>query len=69
MLFQKKIEPRCCYCKRGTALDEDTVMCLKRGIVHPSHHCPSFRYDPLKRVPPRPISPDFSRLKEEDFSL
>lgn len=69
MLFQKKIDPRCEYCARGTRLDEDSVMCLKRGVVHPSQSCRAFRYDPLKRVPLRPVAPDFSRLKEEDFKL
>ena len=31
--------------------------------------CRSFRYDPLKRVPPRPVKADFSTLKDEDFQL
>lgn len=32
-------------------------------------HCPSFRYDPLKRVPPRPAKLSGSGLKDEDFRL
>lgn len=69
MLFAKKIEPRCSYCQRGKSIDAETVLCKKRGVTQPDHACRSFRYDPLKRVPPRPAVPDFSRLKDEDFSL
>lgn len=69
MLFTKEIEPRCAYCKRGTPLDEDQVACLKKGVVSPGASCRAFRYDPLKRVPPRPAAPDFRKLKDEDFSL
>lgn len=69
MLFSKKIEPRCSYCQRGRALDAESILCVKRGITTPDNACSAFRYDPLKRVPPRPVAPDFSQLKEEDFRL
>ena len=69
MLFQKKIDPRCTYCEHGAKLDESSVMCIKKGIVSAGNHCNRFKYDPLKRVPPRPSVPDFSRLKDEDFTL
>ena len=69
MLFEKDMEPRCAYCQRGTPLDGETVMCPKRGVVSAAGSCRSFRYDPLKRVPPKPLSVDFSHLKEEDFVL
>ncbi len=69
MLFEKKIEPRCAYCQRGAPLSEDSILCIRKGIVSPDWHCRSFRYDPLKRVPPRPPAPDFSKLKDEDFVL
>ena len=69
MLFSKQIEPRCAYCKRGARLDDDRVMCLKKGIVSACGQCRRFRYDPLKRVPPKPAVPDFSKLSDEDFSL
>ena len=69
MLFEKDIEPRCAYCKRGSPLDEDNIMCIKKGIVSPAGACRRFRYDPLKRVPPKPMSLDLSHLKEEDFVL
>lgn len=68
-LFRKDIDPRCAYCQRGQQLNETDVMCVKRGVVPAEHHCRGFRYDPLKRVPPRPASLDMGKLKEEDFSL
>lgn len=69
MLFEKNIEPRCAYCKHGAKLGEDRIMCLKKGIVGAAGSCRRFKYDPLKRVPPKPVSADFSHLKEEDFAL
>ena len=48
MLFEKKMDPRCSYCSRSARLDDETVMCIKMGVVP---------------------APDFSRLKDEDFSL
>ena len=69
MLFQKNIEPRCAYCKRGVTLDEDQILCARKGVVEPSGSCRSFRYDPLKRVPQRPVVTNFSHLKKEDFML
>ncbi len=68
-LFDKKIEPRCVYCARGSALGEHGVVCPKKGIVPVGSHCRCFRYDPLKRIPPLPSKPDFSHLKDEDFAL
>ena len=69
MLFEKKMDPRCAYCQRCAPLDEESVMCIKRGVVPSGFHFRAFKYDPLKRVPPRPAAPDFSRLKDEDFVL
>ena len=69
MLFQKKIEPRCAYCAKGAPLGEDKILCAKKGVVEPTGHCMRFKYDPLKRTPPKPARLDFSSLKDEDFSL
>ena len=68
-LFRKDIDPRCAYCQRGQQLNEREVACVKRGIVPLEHHCRAFRYDPLKRVPPRPVALDTGKLNESDFSL
>ena len=69
MLFAKKIEPRCAYCARGTDLADGQVICLKKGVVSAGYACRAFRYDPLKRVPPKPVSLDFGKIKNEDFEL
>lgn len=69
MLFTKKIEPRCAYCQRGTALGEEQVVCLKKGVVSAGGSCRSFRYDPLKRVPPKPAVLELGKLRDEDFVL
>lgn len=69
MLFRKKMEPRCAYCKKGATLSETEVACVKRGIVDAAHHCSAFCYDPLKRVPPRPVKLETDKLSAEDFSI
>ncbi len=69
MLFRKKIERSCLYCAHGTVLDENAVLCCKKGVVSPDKKCHSFRYEPCKRVPPKPKQPDFDQFTEEDFSL
>ena len=61
-LFRKNMDPSCAYCTHGQQVN-------KRGIVPIEHHCRAFRYDPLKRVPPRPAVLDTEKLNEADFSL
>lgn len=69
MLFRKKIEKSCAYCRFGTMLEDDMVLCTKRGMVMLGRKCRKFRYDPIKRVPSKPKAPDFSKYSNEDFSL
>lgn len=70
MLFQDKIEPRCAYCLRAVPLEDGKMACPKQGIVSPAGACRKFRYDPLKRIPPRPAAPlVLPAAREEDFSL
>ena len=69
MLFQKDIDPRCAYCKQGAPLDGERVICVKKGVVSAAGSCRSFRYDPLKRTPPKPLKADFGRFTDEDFTL
>lgn len=68
MLFRKKIQPACEYCAHGTVLEDGRVLCVKRGVVAPEG-CRKFRYDPCKRVPPRPKALDFQKFNKEDYSL
>jgi len=69
VLFTKKIEPRCAYCRRGTTLNAEQVVCRKKGVVSVGEHCRAFQYDPLKRVPPKPAVLELGKLRDEDFSL
>ena len=69
MLFRKKIDRCCAYCKFAGIMNDEQVICQKCGVVPASHQCRRFRYDPLKRVPPRPKVQDFSKYYEKDFSL
>lgn len=69
MLFRKRIDKRCVYCAHATKLDDEQVLCCKRGVKDSTAKCLKFRYDPYKRVPARPKAPDFNKYSEEDFSL
>lgn len=68
-LFKKDIDPMCIYCIHSSELSLDQIACVKKGIKSPTDNCRQFRYDPLRRVPPRPKKADFSGLSPEDFSL
>lgn len=68
-LFQENIEPRCTYCAKGAPLEEERILCAKKGVVPAGGHCSAFHYDPLKRVPPKPARLDTSKLSEADFRL
>ena len=68
-LFRRDMDPRCAYCEKGRQINEREVACVKRGVVPVEYHCRAFRYDPLKRVPPRPAALDTEKLSEADFSL
>lgn len=69
MLFRKDIEPRCIYCCHSSPAEAGMVICRKKGIRPEAGKCRKFKYDPLKRVPPRPKNPDFLKFDDRDFSL
>ena len=69
MLFRKKIERSCVYCIYGTKLDEDTILCSKKGMKTVEDKYRKFQYDPLKRVPAKAKALDFSKYDDQDFSL
>ncbi len=69
MLFRKNVAKFCAYCVHAGKVSEDQMICAKKGFVSSQDSCPRFRYDPLKRTPPRFSSKDFSAFDEEDFSL
>ncbi len=69
MLFRKRIEKACSYCQYSTALNEEQMLCIKRGVVMTNGKCRKFAYDPIKRIPPKPKALDFEKYAEEDYSL
>lgn len=69
MLFRKKIPRSCSYCVHSTLLDDDHVLCIKKGVVSASKKCCKFSYDPCKRIPLKAKALDFNKYSEEDFSL
>lgn len=69
MLFRKKIERSCSYCVHGVKLDDEQVLCAKKGIRPIDGKCLRFKYDPCKRVPAKSKALDFDKYKETDFSL
>ena len=69
MVFRKKTEPSCSYCVFGSRISNTEVMCSKHGISSSAGKCGKFRYDPLKRIPARPIIIDTSVYSENDFII
>jgi hypothetical protein len=69
MLFRKKIERSCTYCSNGTRIDDELILCVKKGVVPGDKPCWKFRYDPTKRIPAKEKPVDFSKYDEEDYSL
>jgi len=69
MLFRKKIEPSCSYCLHGTYLENDRILCSKKGCRSVDDKCRRFRYDPCKRIPRKAKALDFSQYDNQDYSL
>ncbi len=69
MLFRKKIERSCAYCLYGTQLEDEQILCAKKGLKTPEDKCRKFRYDPCKRIPTKAKPMDFSKYENQDFSL
>lgn len=64
----KKYPKKCANCFFGrTPLDKSSVLCERKGVVDPESKCRHYRYDPLKRIPQKPLpQPVFTA---EDFEL
>jgi len=69
MLFRKKIERSCSYCRFGTVLEDGQVLCSKKGVRSIDDKCMKFKYDPCKRIPLKAKAMDFSKYENEDYSL
>ena len=53
----------CAYCEFASkTLEDDRMLCKRKGVVSTEYHCMHFSYDPMKRMPKRiPFAPaDFS---------
>ncbi len=51
---QYDIAKKCAFCEYASkTLDEEKMLCKKKGVVHADYSCHSFRYDLMKRVPKR----------------
>ncbi|MGN0448566.1 MAG: hypothetical protein ACI4GC_08480 [Acutalibacteraceae bacterium] len=68
MIDNKKYPKKCANCHFGrTPEDKEVVLCEKKGIMSPESSCRHYEYDPLRRVPAKPLlQNDF---KAEDFEL
>lgn len=69
MLFRKKIERSCTYCIYGTQLNDESILCSKKGLQLIEDQCRKFKYDPCKRIPRKAKAIDFSKYDNEDYSL
>ena len=69
MLFRKRIEKVCSHCQYATALNEEQMLCIKKGVVLAGGKCRKFTYDPIKRIPPKPKALDFDKYSQEDYNL
>ncbi len=67
-LYGNNIEPACEVCACGRrASDGNAVLCSRKGVMPLYHHCRHFDYDPLRRIPSRPMGP--GKFDEDDFKL
>lgn len=66
-LFGNRIEPACAYCRHGRPMvNQQGILCEKKGVMAPYDSCRKYRYAPLKRVPPRQIAlPTYDRSEFE----
>lgn len=69
MLFRKITERSCSCCQHCTKLNDEQVLCSKRGIMPADGQCMRFTYDPCKRIPGKPKALDLSKYNQEDYSL
>lgn len=69
MIFRKNVEPACVYCAHSRPAEEDSCICVKKGIVSAWDRCRHFSYDPLRRVPESAPAPKVDGLDQADFTL
>ena len=68
IIDEKKYPRKCANCFYGrTPLDSASVLCEKKGVVDPESRCRHYKYDPLKRIPLKPLP--MAEFSEKDFEL
>lgn len=68
LLLNKKIQPKCEYCQRGSRTKDGTmILCVKKGIVALHYKCRKFKYDPLLRDPQS--RPELPKFDPSDFEI
>jgi len=67
--YRRRIEPLCDYCRYGTPIGNEEIVCLKQGFSKSGEYCAKFRYDALKRAPEVRAKPDSSGFEKKDFEL
>lgn len=68
LLNKNAYESVCRNCRHGRLSPEgDSVLCVKKGITDPDGNCRRYSYDPLKRIPRKPLT--VSSANPEDFDL
>lgn len=64
----KKYPKKCANCFFGrTPMDKSSVLCEKKGVVLPESKCRHYKYDPLKRIPQKPLPQ--MEFSADDFKL
>ena len=54
LLDEYDIAKKCAFCEFASqTLDEEKMICKKKGVVHAYYSCRAFRYDLMKRIPKR----------------
>ncbi len=58
MLYNNDIPRRCGHCVHARPGPAGSMVCPYKGPVQKEHSCRRYRYDALKRIPPRaPAAP------------
>jgi hypothetical protein len=68
-LFGNHISPACKYCLLSIKLLQDGrhALCKRNGVVAVESRCNRFQYDPLKRIPRKPLA--LQKFSKDDFLL
>lgn len=55
--FNKKITPKCDYCRYGKRTNAgNKILCEIKALVDPNFSCNKFVYSPLKRIPVKQLN-------------